>query len=343
MMTQADFRDFFRTVKQLQRSLLLSNEDDYRRLIGHDSHPNKELIRFRTVQGIGFPAKTIDEIKPLFDQESGDQTAPSKLEVWITFFALTGTMGVLPQHYSELVMERERLRDDAIAEFLDLFNHRLISLFYRAWEKYRLPTQFETARRSQSENDGYHMALNSITGKARNRVDEWRIFYGGYFANPVRNQASLKAIVSDYLQLPVEIHPFEGQWLYLTGEDRSRLGSKRSPDGQFQQLSIDMMLGRRVWDLQSKFIIRVFCKTLDRFNQLLPDTSEVKTLRQLITSYIGNGISFDLQIILPKQQIPACQLIRSSSCSPRLGWNTWTKKRIEREVTRNATFHQHSY
>ena len=69
----------------------------------------------------------------------------------VAFLGLTGTQGVLPFCYTEWMLERKAAKDDTLAAFLDLFNHRLVSLFYRAWEKHRPPVLYEARRRPRPE------------------------------------------------------------------------------------------------------------------------------------------------------------------------------------------------
>jgi len=101
--------------------------------------PAEEVVRFRTRQTLEFPASQLHEIaRP---PESESPQPPSQL--FVNFMGATGPLGVLPTHYTLLLIERAREKDTKLWEFLDLFNHRMISLFYRAWEKYRFPFAYE--------------------------------------------------------------------------------------------------------------------------------------------------------------------------------------------------------
>jgi type VI secretion system protein ImpH len=98
--------------------------------VGRDSDPGQESVHFGALPSSDFPASQIYDV-----------SAPSKPDrpprMTVTFFGMTGPLGALPRHYTELVLERIAKKDRTLLAFLDLFNHRLISLFYRAWEKYR--------------------------------------------------------------------------------------------------------------------------------------------------------------------------------------------------------------
>src|SRR5207244_6114260 len=95
----------------------------------------------------------------------------------VPFMGLTGPNGVLPRHYTELLM---RARDakgperHVVRDWFDLFNHRLISLFYRAWTKYRFWTAYERGEYAQPEPDLFTLSLYSLIGlgsqSLRNRL-----------------------------------------------------------------------------------------------------------------------------------------------------------------------------
>ncbi|HVS38694.1 MAG TPA: type VI secretion system baseplate subunit TssG [Gemmataceae bacterium] len=147
--------DFFQAVRVLAR------RDPTRRPVGLAASPREEVVRFRTPASLTFPASSIDEIRP----PSGDLPMPI---MTVTFFGLTGPSGALPRHYTEYVMRQERdgkgEEKHAFRAWLDLFNHRLISLFYRAWEKYRFYLAYERGAYARPEPDPFTAALFSLIG-----------------------------------------------------------------------------------------------------------------------------------------------------------------------------------
>ena len=62
----------------------------------------------------------------------------------VQFMGICCSISVLPAPYTEylLALLRDKNTCDG-ASFFDIFNHRMISLFYRGWEKYRFFVGFE--------------------------------------------------------------------------------------------------------------------------------------------------------------------------------------------------------
>ena len=104
-------------------------------------------MRFAALAARHFPAGSLSNIA--FEARDGAATehdAKVPAQMTVAFMGLTGPSGVLPESYLDVMLSRIRNRDYALRDFFDLFNHRTISLFYRAWEKYRLPVSYERAR-----------------------------------------------------------------------------------------------------------------------------------------------------------------------------------------------------
>ncbi len=136
--------DFFQAVRVLERdgassSALSSDVPANQRPVpvGSDGPAAREPVRFHAQPTLGFPAAPIVSIVPretLAESSAHDSANGSKLppDMTITFMSMAGAGGVLPDHYTSLLIERVRYKDVGLRDFLDLFNHRLISLFYRA-------------------------------------------------------------------------------------------------------------------------------------------------------------------------------------------------------------------
>jgi type VI secretion system protein ImpH len=341
-----EFR-FFQAVRLLQRL------DPARKPVGRASLPREEAVRFRAHLSLSFAASDVYEIlRPAGE----DRPVPL---MTVTFMGLTGPKGVLPLHYTELLMRLDR---DARGEvrhasraWLDQFNHRLISLFYRAWEKYRFPLAYERGEAFGPEPDPFTNCLFSIVGlgmrplrerlrvekaadedrrEVLGRIDDLALLhFGGLLTQRPRSAVGLQALLEDYFGLSLQVLQFQGQWLHLGAANQSRLGGGNS------LLGVNVVAGERVWDVQSKVRLRLGTLRRSRFDTFLPDRSPVAErkafflLCHLTRLYLGPDFDFDVQLVLCAADVPACQLAEGDGLGPRLGWNTWL---CSRPATRDA-------
>jgi type VI secretion system protein ImpH len=303
--------DFFQAVRLLERIY------PERRPVGRDDLPGREAVRFRTRAGLDFPASQLHQISA----PAGGADAPAQMVV--AFMGLTGPLGVLPHPYTELLTERARAQDHALWEFLDLFNHRLIALFYRGWEKSRFTVAYE--RREEDRVTEYLFDLVGMgTGGLRNRLgvpDEGLLHYGGLVAQRPHSAAALQALLGDYFGVPAGVAQFFGQWLSLDEESLCRLGGANS------RLGIGTIAGGRVWDDQSKFRLKLGPLNFYEFAAFLPVGSAFKPLLKLCRLMAGQEFDFDVQLVLKAAQVPGCVLTTRARRRPMLGWTSWLKTR----------------
>ena len=109
-----------------------------------------------------------------------------------------------------------RAGDRTPAAFLDLFNHRLISLFYRAWEKYRPFLRARAAARGTAPRRHLFDLIGLGLEPLRDRhtfPDDALPYYAGFFAHRHRPAVVLGRPPGDYFGLPIEVVQFVGQWL----------------------------------------------------------------------------------------------------------------------------------
>jgi type VI secretion system protein ImpH len=251
----------------------------------------------------------------------------------VTFMGLTGPKGVLPSYFTRLLLRRLRAKDPTLRDFLDVINHRRISLFYRAWAKYRFPIAFERARsREITRDDTFTRCLFSLVGmgtgglRGRHEVDDHTfVYYGGLFAHQPRSTVSLEAMLGFQFGLPVRIEQFRGQWLNLGPRDRSMLPGRREPAGRHNRQGRDVVVGRRVWDVVSKFRVRIGPLGLDAFHRFLPPPigESLVDLVELTRAYAGAGLDFDVRLAIAAGEWPRCELGGKGKQMAHLGWNVW--------------------
>ncbi len=334
--------DFFQAVRLLH---YLAREERSAGRIGSDDAPEQEPVRFKALVSHSFPPNAIHSLS--LQDEYKDISLPAAMTV--SFMGMTGPSGVLPQHYTQLVIDRIRYKDESLRDFLDLFNHRMISLFYRAWEKHRLPVAYEQGVIDQDE-DRFTSSLFSLAGfgtkatRGRLQIDDQALlYYSGLLAHQPRNAVGLESMLADYFELPVQILQFQGQWLYLRHSDQSKLARDRGRHPANNQLGRSVVVGQRIWGVESRFRVQLGPLTYQQFCRFAPSGDALVAICQLIRTYVGAHLDFDIQPVLAAADVPRCQLGGNSAAPSRLGWNTWLCSRPPDQDADDAVFELDGY
>ncbi|MBC8874494.1 MAG: type VI secretion system baseplate subunit TssG [Planctomycetes bacterium] len=346
--------DFFQAVRLLEhiaRERSKGDPDKARVPVGDDGPPRHETVRFRAFPSHTFPSSEITSLT-FSEEDPSDEAKPSLADMVVTFLGLTGPSGVLPQHYTQLVIDRIRQKDDSLRDFLDLFNHRTVSLFFRAWEKYRLPAAFERSAvdPSAGAEDPFTRCLYSLVGLGTDRVrsrlavtDPAFLYFSGHFSHHPRTVTGLECIIADYFELPVDVLQFQGQWLYLSLDDQSCTPSAIEPDGRNCQLGFNVVVGERVWSVENKFRVRLGPVGYEQFCRFTPMGEGLMPLCQLVRSYVGPEFDFDIQPVLRAQEAPECKIGGDIMAGSRLGWNTWLRSKPLPKDADEAVFVNEGY
>ncbi|HEX8558031.1 MAG TPA: type VI secretion system baseplate subunit TssG [Pyrinomonadaceae bacterium] len=317
--------EFFQAVRLLER--LFPEREPVGRSGGA---PAAEVVRFRTRASLEFPASQIhalDEGRAPADDDAeaagGGARDEERPQMFVNFMGLTGPSGTLPAHYTELLAERARYKDTAYWEFLDIFNHRLISLFYRAWEKYRFHIAYERGAGERLTEYLFDLVGLGTPGlRGRSGVpDEGLLFYGGLIAQRPRSAAAVSAVLGDHFGVPVRVEQFAGHWLALDDASLTRLGEANS------ELGVDAVVGSRVWDSQSKFRLSFGPLGLREFLRFLPDGAALGAAAKVTRLLVGLEFDFDVELRLRAAEVPECRLASGGAGGPMLGWTSWLKTR----------------
>jgi type VI secretion system protein ImpH len=301
--------DFFQAVRLLERLL------PDRKPVGRFVNPSEEVAHFSSHASLAFPASQIQSLE-------WHETKPNRLTV--NFFGLTGPLGILPPWYTELVADRLRANDRTLRDFLDIFNHRFISLFYQAWEKYRFAVAYE-----RGERDGFSHCLMDLIGMGTTGLQERQavpddafLFFAGILGQRPRSAKALELVLGEYFEVPVEVEQLLGGWFALDADTACCLGDRETNS---EQLGCGAVVGNEVWDQQARARIRLGPLSLSQYLDFLPNGSAYKALHSLTRFFANDEIDFEVQLILYRDEVPICELGSESDESPKLGWTSWIR------------------
>ncbi|KAF1029949.1 MAG: hypothetical protein GAK37_01556 [Pseudomonas sp.] len=274
--------------------------------IGEAARPADEAVRFGQQPSLAFEPAMIAALKP------GD--VPKLL---LNFFGLLGANGPLPIHLTEYIRDRQRnLNDPTLAAFCDIFHHRLISLFYRAWASAQPAVSLD-----RPQADTFARYLGSLIGmgmptlQGRNSVpDVAKLHFAGRLGPHTRNASGLAALLTDYLQVPVKVEQFVGHWMTLPADGLCALRS--GPDAPV--LGQTTVVGKKVWNTQHKFRLLIGPLDLEQTRRLLPGGESLLRVQDWVRQYVGLTMDWDVNLIVKKEHLPRLRL-----GSAPLGWTSW--------------------
>lgn len=294
--------DFFEVLRQLECLHI-----DKPRL-GEAARPMDEPVRLSQEPSLAFAPSTLATFRP------GGGNAPHRLSAF--FFGLFGPNGPLPLHLTEYVREREQHGDDpTFRDFTDIFHHRLMLLFYRAWANANPAVSLDRpAPRRFDTYVGSTFGLGSPALRGRDDVpDDAKLYMSGLLGTKSRPALGLLALLREFTELPFRLREFVGAWMRLQSNDCALLGSQGST------LGIDAVLGHSIWNCQHRF--RLICGPIRfaDFKRLLPGHESLVKLRDLVRNYLGDEFEWDVNLILFADDVPRLEL----GVSGELGWTSW--------------------
>ena len=300
--------EFFQAVALLQR--LRAQSDP----VGRFSNPADEAVRFSAHNSLAFPASQIQSI-------AAPEDGPAEMKV--NFMGLTGPNGVLPYCYTELVLERLRAKDSSMQSFFDIFNHRMISFFYRAWEKYRFPASYYRGDDAFTHHllDLIGLGTPGLTGRQA-VPDSALLHFAALVGSQARSAEALEEILGGYFEVPVEVEQFAGAWYRL---DPSSQCSMVDDDSDSDRLGAGVVVGDEIWDQQSRVRVTLGPLTLEQYSSFLPEGVAFEPLKAIVRFFSNDELDFEVKLVLQRDEVPKCEIGAEGEESPRLGWVSWLK------------------
>jgi type VI secretion system protein ImpH len=298
--------DFFQAVR------LLQSRFSERPRIGSSISPAQDPVRFAQSPSLAFPSSTIESVQTA--------TAAGAPRMFVNFFGVMGANGPLPIHLTEYARDRERHHADrTISSFLNTFNHRLVSFFYRAWAASQKAVDLD-----RPKDQAFPVYLGSLFGlgldslKDRDAVPDWsKLYFAGHLSCQTRNAEGLESILESYFEIKTEVQTFQGRWMDLPQDSLCELGGSTETGS----LGLTTIVGSRMWECQLGFRIRLGPMSLKDYERMLPGGDAFQRLKYWVLNYCGEHYFWDVQLVLRANEVPNIVLGKAG----RLGWTTWMK------------------
>ncbi len=287
--------------------------------LGQQGPPAEEAVRLRSDASLGFPKSDVSAIENLGDHHS----PPYRLTA--AFMGLYGTTSPLPNFYSESIIMDEQ-EGGPLRAFFDLFNHRLLSLFFRSWTKYRPHVLFRP-----DGKDEFSDRLFSLAGLSSHGVKENANFpavrslrFLGLLSQKPHSAESLAEMVRGYFHHPAEVKQFVPAKIALEDEQKAKLGKQNCKLGE------NLALGELVPDRMGKFQISLGPVGYDDYLTFLPGRENLEALKGLARLFSPDYLDFDLQVTLKGEETPRLGVALAQESY--LGWTTGLYYRPGKDV-----------
>lgn len=282
--------------------------------VGYAVSPEEEQIRFRADPSLAFPVADVTGIE--VDQRPGHNDPLYR--VTVTFMGLYGQASPLPSFYSEAIAQSDDEPNNR-RDFLDLFNHRMISLVYRSWLRYRHYLQYRHPGRDHFSKQMLAFAglgADAVRDKVAPDRPDQLLACVGLLALRTRSGAIVSSVISQMFgHLAVQVEEFVERWVTISPDQRCRLGAANSGLGS------TAVAGARVRDVSGKFNIALGPLDFATFQRHLPDGADFTRLRTLVRFLMRDPLEFDVKLKLRREDVPPLRLGGDAPC--RLGWSTW--------------------
>ena len=280
--------------------------------VGTQGPPEREVVRFRADLSMGFSAS---DVTTLSVKDNDSEELP-RFELTTTFMGLYGPASPLPTHLTEELIHADE-KGDVRRAFMDLFHHRMISLLYRVWEKYRHGIRFKPGGTDPVSKLLLLLAgLGEVPKDVTPVIPPVRLLaYAGLWTQRTRPASALRGILADYFPgIEVEIEQFAGRWLDIPESEQNRLASRRSRLGE------DVNLGDRIFDRGASFRVRLDRLGIADYLAFLPPGTKTAELEEIVDRFNSDGLDYEVKLWLRREEIPS---LRLGAPEARLGWATW--------------------
>jgi type VI secretion system protein ImpH len=292
--------DYFTVLRHLERTFA------DRPRIGDSAARREDFVQLGQDPFMDFPASNLARVVLNDDKP---------LKVFVKYLGLLGPQGALPLATTEEAYHYVLSQDDAFPRFLDVFNHRFIQLFFRAWADSRPIVQHD-----RPKADRFIAYIGSAIGVGSKPYqdldsvpDAAKLGFAGLMGAQAKCASRLAGAICGLFNVKAEVEEFVGSRLMIEAAEWTILG------GRYNRLGEDMLLGRTVFSVQDKIRVRIFTKNLAQYIRFLPTGDLCEPLADLVFFYNGEQLDWDVELAIPTGAVEPIRIGKFGQ----LGWTSW--------------------
>jgi type VI secretion system protein ImpH len=271
-----------------------------------DRKHNRVSLRLRSRVAFDFPPASVHAIRLSPD-------VVGQIEIIANLMALAGNNAPLPEPFAEMLLASQKVRDMAMTDFLDIFHHRLLELYYSTtvhtapWISNVHPAGNDLAQIV------YALAGLGPAGLRRRMQvpDRTWLRYAGLLWHRPRSAAALAQILTDHFKVKIRLGKAVGRWFAMEEEDRCRLGRNTCVLGK-------AAIGTRVWIGDAGILLHIGPLKSEAFLSFLPGGRFYRQLLDMLRFYVRDNVTADLDL-----QIAPGETASAAVGGARLGWTSW--------------------
>jgi type VI secretion system protein ImpH len=309
----SDTFDFFELLRRLERR---------GGLFGYSGHADREPARLGQHVRLSFSARDVVEFREAKDK------APAR--VTVANLGLMGPEGPMPLHLTRWVLDRlsqrwftgadaQQTSDTTFVDFVNILQHRLIALYYRAWADAHPAVQVERAVGGRVRAMLEAMAGIGLPGTQNLDLDAVKLRQAASLASQVDGPERLTLFLAEAFKVPVQIKEFVATWMTIPATLQTRLAQA------YAVLGRGATIGPRVFSRQSRIELRVGPLGYEEFKTFLPGGQRLKMFKQAVRDMVGESLDVDLRIVLARESVPQPRI-----GAVQLGRTTWLARPAER-------------
>jgi type VI secretion system protein ImpH len=286
--------------------------------IGEAQRPTQEHFRLGQHPSLAFAPREIAELS----EHAG------KVALRLFGLGMLGPNGPLPLHYTEQVRERveSSIHDTTLMDFLDMFHHRYLTHFYRAWAQSQAAAGLDNPYAEDFSDYIARLGGDEVEQTSENslpRHARWASV--AHRVREARNPEGLVHTLQHYFRIPVALHEFQFHWIALDRHDYTELGAPQMSS----VLGEGAIAGEMMPDRQTRFRLVLGPLNLAQYMRFTPQSLQSGTnsqagrdlpaLIEWVRAFVGYEYAWEVELLVDSSEAPTTVL----GGFEKLGWTSW--------------------